>query len=255
MKPITLLLLLLPILGYAQTDSSNLTIELDKGFFLSDLVKNKEAGSHASIWMMSQLEILDTLDNVIKTETFWHQGPYFYTPKINFKGKKYSKVRVKLHCYTRTPEIDTNVVIGKIRNLKLTLRKEESDSLLKRTTIIEQMQDGDSLLVSFFSSTSGGESMNAEIKIKKSKGQFSMEIQESMNSNIEQHLKKVILSDYDIQLLKAFELDSHRDFGGSCSHTTNSYIFKFRGKQRMLGDSCGTWCGYGLLKNSLFNSQ
>jgi hypothetical protein len=124
MKKITFLFIFLPILFYAQTDSSNLTIELNKGFFLSDLVKNKEAGSHAIIWVMSGLDVLDTLDNIIKTETFWHQGPYFYTPKIEFTGKKYSTVRVKLNCFTAIPEIDTTIIIGKIRKLKLTLRKE-----------------------------------------------------------------------------------------------------------------------------------
>lgn len=252
MKPIILFLLLMHIFNYAQTDSSNLTIELNKGFFLADLVKDKEAGSHPIIWVMSGLAILDTLDNVIKTETFWHQGPYFYTPKIEFTGEKYSTVRVKLHCFTPIPEIDTTIIIGKIRNLKLTLRKEESDSLLKKTTQIEQMEDGDSLVVLF--SEYGRDDTNATIKIEKQNGKFSIEIKEKISPNIEKNLKKTDLSDYEIQLLKAFELDSYRELRYKAgSDLGNYYDFQFKGQTRRVNDSCAHWSGYWLLKKGIFH--
>lgn len=214
--------------------------------YLSDLIdSNITTFEGGCIWMLSEYYLYDSTFNKIRTDYIWVNGTYAYREGYSFDNLPFGKYYIFRPTATRNRPIDTIFITPKQPVVKHTIYKNKFvPNLTKSPTFIDQMQNGDTMTISVYRALYSN--TNKHFTIIKNDDNFLLTLKTDT-------IQTKILTNSDIEAIKAFEYDARRDYNYMyCSDIAADYFIQWKENKNRVFDNCNLWNGCEMLKHLLF---
>lgn len=250
-----LLMMIISFSAWGQRKSPaeiNLTLTLNSGYFLNELVPPGNMDHTCSMWTLQEFTLLDSLQNEIQKEVRWCRGVATITKqKLQFDGIKAASVYYLRYKNNGQLGMDTiRLKIIKSQEVKVEINIEELQRVVTKPTLIEQLAEGDTLRIKF--SEYACNSTKGELTIIRKGEKYNAVLEETMGS-IHKTFRREDIGKQGLAMIKAFEWDSRRPiFSNSCHDMGSFYTLFYKNYIVRIADFCGVWNGYYLLKKGLF---